>query len=358
MSVKCGGETFLNVYAPSGSANKRERWKMFNELAVLLLAMGRDKLPVMLGDWNCVLAELDTTNNFEAKYCKVLHRIVQTLEYQDCFRHLHHQAQEYTFHRGPHVAQSRLDRVYLPPHLVTSLLSVRHAPGVSDHCQVEVELALRAGLARNSQNNTRQTYWKLNISLLSDPEFKPKFQYLYHELRTLIGEYDDHADWWETLAKPAIAKFCKDFSSKLAKERKSTKKFLYAALKIFLREEDWVEVARTKERIRKMLVYDLTGLQIRSRNSEHAEEESGSLYHCNREKKRTGSKHLSQMRYNNVEGEEEVTDDVSKIEELAVSFYDALFNGRHDKDLHDTGEAFQPSERYLEEFLNTFVPSQ
>ena len=129
-------------------------------------------------------------------------------------------------------------------------------------------------------------------------------------------------------------------------------------MKIFLREEDWVEVARTKERIRKMLVYDLTGLQIRSRNSEHAEEESGSLYHCNREKKRTGSKHLSQMRYNNVEGEEEVNDNVSKIEELAVSFYDALFNGRHDKDLHDTGEPFQPSERYLEEFLNTFVPSQ
>ena len=132
MSVKCGGEIFLNVYAPSGSANKRERWEMFNELAVLLLAMGRDKLPVMLGDWNCVLAELDTTNNFQAKYCKVLHRIVQTLEYKDCFRFLHPQVQEFTFHRGPHMAQSRLDRVYLPPHLVNSLLSVRHSPGVSE----------------------------------------------------------------------------------------------------------------------------------------------------------------------------------------------------------------------------------
>ena len=353
MSVKCCGENFLNIYAPSGTANKRERWEMFNELAVLLLAM--DKLPVMLGDWNCVLAELDTTNNFRAKYCKVLKRIIQTLGYEDCFRLLYPQAQEFTFHRGPHMAQSRLDRVYIPPHIVNSLLAVRHAPGLSDHCQVEVELAISAGHS-SSGPRIRKSYWKLNASLLNDPDFQPKFRLLYDELRTLIGEYDDHAEWWDVLAKPAIAKFCKDFSSKLAKERKSTKIFLYAALKIFLRYENWVEVARTKERIRKMLMYDMTGLQIRSRYNEHAEEEIGSLYHCAREKKKTGSNHLTKMRFINAAGEEEVTEDIDKIAELTTSFYDALFNGRHDKDLHDTGQAFIPSDRHLEEFLGGLSP--
>ena len=48
---------------------------------------------------------------------------------------------------------------------------------------------------------------------------------------------------------------------------------------------------------------------------------------------------------------EEITEDEKKIEELAVSFYDALFNGRHDKNLKDTGVPFQPSDRHLEEFL-------
>ena len=172
----------------------------------------------------------------------------------------------------------------------------------------------------------------------------------------MIVEYDDHAQWWDTLAKPAIAKFCKDFSSKLAKERKSTKIFLYTALKIFLRERNWVEVARTKEKIRKMLMYDMTGLQIRSRNNEHAEEESGSLYHCNREKKKTGSNQLRQMKFKNEDGVEVVTEDVFEIEELATSLYDALFDGRHDKNLKDTGEPFQPSDRYLEEFLSKLSP--
>ena len=136
MSLKCGGETFLNIYAPSGSANRRERWEMFNELAVHLLFM-RGRLPAMLGDWNCVLTELDTTNNFQAKYGKVLDRIVKTLQYKDCFRLLHPRTREFTFHRGQHLAMSRLDRVYFPPHLINKLLSTRHKPGLSDHCQVQ-----------------------------------------------------------------------------------------------------------------------------------------------------------------------------------------------------------------------------
>ena len=74
-----------------------------------------------------------------------------------------------------------------------------------------------------------------------------------------------------------------------------------------------MEVARTKEKIRKMLMYDMTGLQIRSRNNEHAEEESGSLYHCNREKKKTGSNQLSQMKFKNEDGVEVVTEDVFEI---------------------------------------------
>ena len=99
-------------------------------------------------------------------------------------------------------------------------------------------------------------------------------------------------------------------------------------------------------------MYDMTGVKIRSRQSEYAEEEKGSIYHYNKERKGTGSRSLSKLRFTNEDGDEEVTDEMSKIEELIVAFYDALFNGRHDKDLVDTGTPFQPSDRYLEEFLS------
>ena len=243
-SIKCAGETYINVYAPSGSGNRRERWNFFNELFAHILQVGGDKLPVMAGDWNAILEQCDTTRNFESKLCKVLARLVRTLNYTDSFRHLHPGAREYTFHRGANIAQSRLDRVYLPPHILQHLLSVQHKPGISDHCKVEVELDLTPGRAQ-PHSQQRKTFWKLNTSLLEIQDFKIQFQAMYENLVRRIGEYEDHAEWWEALAKPAIVIFYKDLSSKQAKERKDTKKFLFSSLKIFLRNENCLLLSTT-----------------------------------------------------------------------------------------------------------------
>ena len=281
----------------------------------------------------------------------MLARLIRNMNYTDCFRHLHPGAREFTFHRGANIAQSRLDRVYLPPHLLQQLLSAQHRPGLGDHCLAEVELDLRPGQARPAKLQ-KKTFWKLNTSLLDNPDFKIQFQAMYTRLTEVIDEYRDHAEWWEEEAKPAIAKFCKEFSALLAIERKNTKQFLYTSLKIFLMNENWTEVARVKEELRRMLMYDMTGLKIRSRQSEHAEEERGSIYHYNKERKGTGSSSLTKLRFTNEDGDEEITDEIPKIEKLIIAFYDALFNGRHDKNLVDTGTPFQLSDRYLEEFLS------
>jgi exonuclease III len=254
-SVKLAGETFINVYAPSGSGNRRERWEFFNDLFTHIIQSGKDKLPVMAGDWNAILELTDTTNNFQSKFCKVLARLIANMNYTDSFRHLHPGAREYTFHRGANIAQSRLDRVYLPPHLVQYLLSAQHKPGISDHCKVEVELDLSPAQVRAHYQQHKKSFWKLNTSLLDNPDFHLQFQVLYEKLVRLIGEYQDHAEWWEVLAKPAIASFCKDMSSKLAKARICTKQFLFSSLKIYLKNENWTEVARVKEELRRMLMY-------------------------------------------------------------------------------------------------------
>ena len=349
-SIKIGSETYMNIYAPSGTANRKLRWAFFNELFLHLLPAGGEKLPVLAGDFNAVLTAEDTARNFAPKYCKVLDNLVTQLNYTDSFRHLHPTAREYTFHRGANIAQSRLDRVYLPPHLVNKLVSVSHQAGISDHSKVELKLALTVGQTDRLRPERRKTFWKLNTSLLDDPNFKIQFQILYTRLSNLIPEYEDHGQWWEELAKPTIVVFLKDFSYKFAKQRKSTKLFLYSLLNIFLKQENWGEVAVIKEKIRKMLVYDSMGVMIRSRIKEYAEEEKGSIYHYNRERKKTGSSSLTKLKY--MEGNvEKITSEPDKIEQLVVNFYDALLNGRHDKNLHDTGVPFQPSDVYLEEFL-------
>ena len=46
-----------------------------------------------------------------------------------------------------------------------------------------------------------------------------------------------------------------------------------------------------------------------------------------------------------------VVTDKKKIEEEVVKFFTALFNGRHDVNLVDTGVPFVPDYSYLNEFL-------
>lgn len=188
--------------------------------------------------------------------------------------------------------------------------------------------------------------------MLDNANFHAQFKTLYECLSSLIEEYDDHGQWWEELAKPSISRLCKDFSYKLAQERKATKKFLYSSLKILIKQENWAEVARVKEKLKRMLVYDSLGLVIRSRQKEYAEEERGSIFHHNKEMKKTGSNHLNKMKFRDGDGRVQVTADPDRIADQTVKFYEALFNGRHDKDLVDTGQPFQPSDEYLEMFLN------
>ena len=80
-------------------------------LFTFVVQADREKLTVMAGDWNAIIEELDTTKNFQSKFCKVLNRL-KNMSYIDSFRHFH-------------------------------LLSAKHKSGLSDHCQLEIELNLR-----------------------------------------------------------------------------------------------------------------------------------------------------------------------------------------------------------------------
>ena len=46
-----------------------------------------------------------------------------------------------------------------------------------------------------------------------------------------------------------------------------------------------------------------------------------------------------------------MTQDEELIAEGYWHFFDALLNGRHNRDLRDTGQTFQPSHDHLPEFL-------
>ena len=359
-SITVGTVTFLNIYAPSGSAKRKEREQMFaNELFQELATAGQAGLPWLAGDWNCLVQENQTTDNYHDKRSAALTDILQSFKYTDVYNHLHPGSREYTFHRAG-VAQSRLDRVYCPPGHEGSLVTAVHVAGLSDHSGVEVQLKMDVEI--QPQPRGPRTYWKLNTSILADPRFLPSFRRSYSELQEQWeeqqqeqeqGEREELPDpdlgavrWWEH-AKPAIGKICLDISEDLSRERKTTKRFLYAVLKAGTKKEDWSLVARTKEKLRAALVQEVHGLVVRSRYQQNLEEEQATLFHQNKEVRMSQKRKLSKLKLANAG----VTEDEDLIAEECWTFFDALLNGRHDRDLQDTGRPFQPSHEHLPEFL-------
>ena len=237
-SITIGDQTFLNIYAPSGSANKAERNLLFSrEMFPHLLSLQADLLPVLAGDWNCILAEQITTANFREKFSKDLDNLVKTFKYSDSFRTLHPTSREFTFYRAS-CSPARLDRIYVPPHLLASLLSVSHHPEVADHWSVHLDLNIEV---ENLQHPPKKinTYWKLNNTILQHESFLPQLTAVFKEMEEEIGSFPDIADWWDEYAKPGCVSFCRSFSVLLAKQRKSYKKFLYALIKITTRNQNW-----------------------------------------------------------------------------------------------------------------------
>ena len=96
-----------------------------------------------------------------------------------------------------------------------------------------------------------------------------------------------------------------------------------------------------------MLVKEVHGLVVCSRYQQNLEEEKATLFHQNREVKMSKNTKLSKLK----RSVSTITQDEELIAEDCWNFFDALLNGRHDKDLQDTGQTFRPSLEYLPEFL-------
>ena len=156
-SINIVNQTFFNVYAPSGSGNRRERNLLFSrDMFPHLLGLQDGFRPVLAGDWNCLIAPEDTTANYRDKFSIGLEGLVKLFKYTDSFRQLNPHKVEFTFYWAS-CSPARLDRVYLPPHLKLCLRSVSHQPGVADHWSVQVELQLDTAVpeapSRRSQSH-------------------------------------------------------------------------------------------------------------------------------------------------------------------------------------------------------------
>ena len=138
--------------------------------------------PIIGGDFNSILSPNDTERNFADKKCPALKDLVENFNYTDAYRYICPAGQEYSFSR-PNCASSRLDRFYVPPHLVNTVQSVSHHASLGDHKYVVMNLLLFNFDQKLEPPLRKTSYWKLNTSILKDEDLLDNFSELYGNLQ-------------------------------------------------------------------------------------------------------------------------------------------------------------------------------
>ena len=343
-----GDYVLLNVYAPSGSNLRHERELFFGQDIFRALALYPRTKCLLFGDFNCIISPQDVEHGigFNQKKCPSLSDLLRFKNLTDVYRHLHPSKIEFTFFR-PHVAASRLDRVYVAAELLIDVYTVQHIASLSDHFGVLMVMSLDVLKVRTFSPRNRSTYWKLNCSILDDEDFSTNFSDFWPILQKEQDDFEDIALWWDERAKPAIKEFCMEFSVLRSQRLRDTKRFLFAYLKVAQEDKNWKEVLRVKQELAALLNNDAYGHLVRSRNMSNASVEKASIFHANTEMKNSVKNSLFNLK---IEGE--VQNDPSLIENEVVTFFNALFNGYHDSNLINTGMPFCPDFSHLSMFLD------
>jgi endonuclease/exonuclease/phosphatase family metal-dependent hydrolase len=140
------GIWLVNLYAPSGTANRQEREDFYNAELVYLLQTLPPPPPTLIvgGHLNCVLSQADCTGNMN--YSKALDKPVRGLKLTDVWATTHPRA-IYT-HYTPHGA-ARLDRLYVSPNLRNRKIGVETVMATfTDHLVVCLCITLVAPVLR------------------------------------------------------------------------------------------------------------------------------------------------------------------------------------------------------------------
>jgi exonuclease III len=133
--LSLGDLSFLHLYLPAGNGGNpgvHARAALLRDIRPLLQ---RDVPPILVGDFNCIVSQLDSEDQDfvrNRKFSPELASIMSDFAYIDAFRVLFPVRVQFSWHaRGKH--SSRLDRVYLPPLLESRPRVALYIPSPSDH---------------------------------------------------------------------------------------------------------------------------------------------------------------------------------------------------------------------------------
>ena len=178
---------------------------------------------LIAGDFNCTenpaIDRLCTLTERRPKVAMALKNVVNTLSLCDAWRRLNPNERKFTWQRSnpastQGVSKSRIDRFYVPSHLISSIVSCEIIPcSLSDHSAVLLTVKLPISIKRGS------TYWHFNNSLLEDENYKEIIRLFWLDWQKQRSDFENIASWWD-FGKIHIKSITQMYSSKIAQRKR------------------------------------------------------------------------------------------------------------------------------------------
>ena len=182
MNVNIDDENFslINVYAPNNVKHRGEFLKSINHW--ILEHNVNDHRLILGGDFNCCDSQKDKSTPLKDS-CVYFSRFKEFLNVCDSWRHCNPDSIQYTYFDPGNVKYgSRIDYILCSSSMIENVLysNIVHAP-VPDHS------AVVSGFNIDSEPRG-QGYWKLNISILEELEYKQGIRSIIRDTKC---EYND-----------------------------------------------------------------------------------------------------------------------------------------------------------------------
>ena len=211
---------FRNIYAPSGSANRKEREDSFNTGIMDLLPHTLVEM-LMDGDFNCVLSNRDSTGQRTSS--RTLERLVQGLRLKDAWEQ-GTERQVYTHYTTNGAA--RLDRIYLTEGLYRNKQGKETiAVAFSDHMAVLLRIDLSIPFVHRGRGR-----WQMNTSFLKDRTVQQKISETWEECREHMHRYPDMVKWWAQYVKRKIQTMFIWVGTERNTDRRQMENYYYAVI--------------------------------------------------------------------------------------------------------------------------------